>query len=162
VDEVYDFQAADASNLSADPWRKERRREMVGRSGDALARDPRWLGTGPPFGSVFRYTGTEGRYAVARARKRDEKQMSKRLVFCWPLLVLLIFMSSLRKAKVEPGTVAGRIGDLPGAVFPAGNVAIKSAATALKVRVQSKESGRSNSPPLKPGEYEISVGVAGF
>ena len=44
VDELYDLHAADAPNLSADPRHQELRKEMVGRLGDVLARDPRWLG----------------------------------------------------------------------------------------------------------------------
>src|SRR5262245_56021300 len=88
--------------------------------------------------------------------------MSKWLVLRWTPLVLLILMSGVLDAQVETGIVAGTITDPSGAVVPSGNVTIKSAATGLQVTVQSNEAGRFQSPPLKPGEYEMSIGVAGF
>jgi hypothetical protein len=44
LDELYDLRDEDATNLSTDPGHSERRQEMIGRLGDLLAHDPRWLG----------------------------------------------------------------------------------------------------------------------
>jgi len=65
-------------------------------------------------------------------------------------------------AQVETGIIAGTVTDPSGAVVPAANVTFKSASTGLLVTTQSNEAGRFQSPPLKPGEYELNVAMTGF
>jgi hypothetical protein len=65
-------------------------------------------------------------------------------------------------AQVETGTISGSISDPSGSVIPLATVTIKSGSTGLAVVLQSNEVGRFQSPPLKPGEYELSVAQPGF
>ncbi len=88
--------------------------------------------------------------------------MTKLSLLRWTVLLSIVLAGSMLLAQVETGTIAGAVSDQSGAVIPNANVAIKSASTGLQVTAQSNEAGRFQSPPLKPGEYEISVAVAGF
>ncbi|MFN7926226.1 MAG: TonB-dependent receptor [Bryobacteraceae bacterium] len=76
-------------------------------------------------------------------------------------LSAILFVGALG-AQVETGTIAGSISDPAGSMIPGASVAIKSEATGLSVTTQSNEIGRFQSPPLKPGEYEMSISKAGF
>src|SRR5437764_796522 len=64
--------------------------------------------------------------------------------------------------QVETGLIVGTVTDPSGAVVPSADITIKSASTELSARIASNEAGRFQSPPLKPGEYEISVKSPGF
>lgn len=44
IDELYDLNAVEARNLAGEPAHRDLRREMIGRLGSVLQRDPRWLG----------------------------------------------------------------------------------------------------------------------
>src|SRR5215467_779237 len=88
--------------------------------------------------------------------------MTKSSFSRWNVLLLSVLAAGVLLAQVETGIVAGTVTDPSGAVIPAANVTIKSAATGLQVTAQSNEAGRFQSPPLKPGEYELNVAVAGF
>jgi hypothetical protein len=85
-----------------------------------------------------------------------------RLFLRWIPLISLLLTGSVLLAQVETGIIAGNVSDPSSAVVPNANVTIKSASTGLLVTVQSNEAGRFQSPPLKPGAYEVSVAAAGF
>jgi hypothetical protein len=65
-------------------------------------------------------------------------------------------------AQVETGLISGTVTDPSGAVVPSPNIIIKSLSTELSARIASNEAGRFQSPPLKPGEYEVTVNAPGF
>ena len=80
----------------------------------------------------------------------------------WTALVVASLAIGFLHAQVETGIIAGTVTDPSGAVVPAANVTFKSASTGLLVTTQSNEAGRFQSPPLKPGEYELNVAMTGF
>src|SRR5438270_2717120 len=65
-------------------------------------------------------------------------------------------------SQIETGTIVGRVQDASGGAVPKAKIAIRSFATNLVVDTQSNEAGRYQSPPLKPGAYNVSVTVSGF
>src|SRR5579872_6709221 len=99
----------------------------------------------------------------ANVDNRGYYKMTKSLAL---RLTLLCFSAVLTvtpaNAQVETGLIDGTVTDASGAVVPNANVAIKSAATGLTVTVRTNEAGRFLSPPLKPGDYEVSVSLSGF
>jgi len=76
------------------------------------------------------------------------------------LFVMLIGVSLW--AQVETGTITGSIADPHNLAIPNAEVIIKSAATGLASVVRTNATGRFQSPPLKPGDYQVSVTVSGF
>ena len=77
------------------------------------------------------------------------------------VLAVLISVGSMQ-AQVETGLIDGTVTDPSGAVIPNASVVIKSASTGLSVTVTSNDAGRFQSPPLKPGEYALTIAVSGF
>ena len=65
-------------------------------------------------------------------------------------------------SQIETGTIVGSVQDASGGAVPKAKVAIRSFATNLVVDTESNEAGRYQSPPLKPGAYNISVTSSGF
>jgi hypothetical protein len=74
---------------------------------------------------------------------------------------LLITLAPLR-AQVDTGTIAGTVRDSSGSVVPKARVSVRSAATAVDVELDTNAAGLYVSPPLRAGEYTISVAAAGF
>lgn len=88
--------------------------------------------------------------------------MTKLFLLRWTVWFTLALTGSLLWAQVETGIITGAVSDPSGAVIPNANVSIKSASTGLTATMQTNEAGRFQSPPLKPGEYEVGVAVSGF
>lgn len=86
--------------------------------------------------------------------------MSRRLLVlvCTCLLAALSPLS----AQIETGTLLGTIEDPTGAVVPGASVNIRSLESGVMFPVSTNEAGRFQSPPLKPGLYEIGVTSPGF
>jgi len=80
----------------------------------------------------------------------------------WTFVCAVFLAAGVLTAQVETGTIDGSVSDPSGAVVPKASVSIQSAATGLSAAVESNEAGRFQSPPLKPGEYEVRVSVPGF
>jgi len=78
------------------------------------------------------------------------------------VLAAALITSSPGFAQIETGTIVGGVQDSSGGAIPKARIAIRSYSTNLVVEVESNEAGRYQSPPLKPGAYNVSVTVAGF
>ena len=76
------------------------------------------------------------------------------------LLALVLPLAIL--AQVETGLIVGAVTDPAGAVVPAAQVTVKSAATGIALTLETNDAGRFQSAPLKPGEYEVTVSATGF
>lgn len=81
----------------------------------------------------------------------------------WTLLFLaIVACATVLLGQVETGLIVGSVSDPSGAFIPSANILIKSAATGLSTKIVSNQAGRFQSPPLKPGDYEVTVTAAGF
>lgn len=85
-----------------------------------------------------------------------------RWFLCIPVLFLAVSGPAALWGQVETGLILGTVSDPSGAVVAGAKVSIKSAATSLLNTMETNEAGRFQSPPLKPGAYEVSVSGPGF
>ena len=85
----------------------------------------------------------------------------KRALISSTIVFALLTVPALR-AQVETGTITGSVTDPGGLVVPNAQVSIKSAATGRSNLLQTNETGRFQSPPRKPGDYQVSVTISGF
>src|SRR3982751_6220323 len=65
-------------------------------------------------------------------------------------------------AQLDTGTITGTVHDTSGAVVPNVTVTIRSAATDQTFEMKSNEQGIYVSPPLRPGEYTVTIAADGF
>src|SRR5882762_564346 len=88
--------------------------------------------------------------------------MTKLFLLSRAMLLFVMLSGFSLWAQVETGTITGSIADQHNLAIPDAAVTIKSAATGLASVVRTNETGRFQSPPLKPGDYQVSVTVSGF
>jgi hypothetical protein len=78
-------------------------------------------------------------------------------------LFLLFFIFVLTAAaQLDTGTITGTVHDTSAAIVPNASITVRSAATDQAFEMKSNEQGIYVSPPLRPGEYTITVGADGF
>ena len=65
-------------------------------------------------------------------------------------------------AQVDTGTIAGSVRDSQGAGLPAASVTFVETGTNSTTKTQTDGSGDFASPPLRPGNYKITVTAQGF
>ncbi|MCS7023161.1 MAG: TonB-dependent receptor [Bryobacteraceae bacterium] len=87
-----------------------------------------------------------------------------RLALAIAAVLLMTFgtFTPLARAQVETGVLTGTVTDPAGAVVVGAKVSMKNVATALSSVVETNETGRYVSGPLRPGEYEVTASAAGF
>jgi hypothetical protein len=76
----------------------------------------------------------------------------------------LIFSLSLltADAQVAGGTIQGSVTDASGAVIPGAKITVKNLATAIARDITSNGDGVYSAPSLSPGQYVMTVAMAGF
>ncbi len=79
----------------------------------------------------------------------------------WRLGILLTASLQIL-AQVDTGTIAGSIRDASAGVLPGARVAIENAGTRQLVELTANADGLYVSPPLRSGEYVITVAAQGF
>ena len=88
--------------------------------------------------------------------------MTKSFSIRLTLLLVLILSATALWAQVETGLLVGSVTDAGGGVIPKATINIKSESTGLSATLETNEVGRFQSPPLKPGPYDVSVAMKGF
>ncbi|MBI3684420.1 MAG: TonB-dependent receptor [Acidobacteria bacterium] len=78
------------------------------------------------------------------------------------VVTLLLLSLASGFAQVDTGVIAGTIHDASGAAVPNATVSIRSERTGLSQSIRTNELGRYVSPPLQPGDYQITAEAAGF
>src|SRR5579864_4859337 len=78
------------------------------------------------------------------------------------MLWAAVFCAAHIYAQETGVTISGSVFDATGAVVPGAAVGITEVRTGVKTATVSDESGHYNVPFLAPGEYQVSVGLAGF
>lgn len=78
------------------------------------------------------------------------------------VVALLALGTSPLAAQIETGMVVGTVQDRSGGLIPNADVTVRSLATGIEAKLVTNESGRYVAPPLKPGDYEITVTASGF
>jgi len=78
-------------------------------------------------------------------------------------LVLVVALTAIVAfAQVETARITGTITDSSGAVIPGAKITFTHVATNTSFTMESDAVGRYISPPLKLGEYQVTVEAAGF
>jgi len=77
--------------------------------------------------------------------------------FCAVLLLAVPFFG-----QTEFGAIVGTVADPSDAPIPRAPVTVRNAETGVSIGLSTDDSGSYTSPPLRPGNYEISVEVRGF
>ena len=77
-------------------------------------------------------------------------------------IVLGFFCASVLWAQIETGTIVGTVEDASGAVVPNAEVKVRSLATEIDIPLKTNDAGRYQAPPLKPGDYNVTVSQPGF
>lgn len=80
----------------------------------------------------------------------------------WFLGLFLFLTASALFAQVDTGTIAGTVRDRQGASVAAAKITFLDLATSETASTQSDSSGNYASPPLRPGDYKLSVEAQGF
>src|SRR5689334_12830938 len=83
----------------------------------------------------------------------------RKAIFTGAILCLAGFQV---RAQVGSGLIVGTMLDPSQAGVPGVQVSIESAATGLKFETVTNESGRYQSPPLRPDRYRITASKSGF
>ena len=65
-------------------------------------------------------------------------------------------------AQLDTGTITGTVHDSSGAAVPNAQVAVRNDATAQILELKVNEQGTYVSPPLRPGEYTVTITAEGF
>jgi hypothetical protein len=78
------------------------------------------------------------------------------------LAAMLCFTVFPALAQSDAGTITGSVRDASGGVIATAQVTITNESTRFERRVQSNESGFFVAPNLPPGQYTVSVEMAGF
>ncbi|MCO5353033.1 MAG: Plug and carboxypeptidase regulatory-like domain-containing protein [Bryobacteraceae bacterium] len=79
-----------------------------------------------------------------------------------PFMAILLFCAGAVYAQSDAGTITGVVRDASGGVIATAQVTITNEATRFERRVQTNESGFFVAPNLPPGQYSVSVELAGF
>ncbi len=78
------------------------------------------------------------------------------------LLLLLLVFGFVALAQVDSGTLTGIVRDSSGGLLPNARVVITNAATNQAIELETSNQGLYVSPPLRPGEYVVTVSAQGF
>ena len=78
------------------------------------------------------------------------------------LAAAVLLSTAASFAQTEFGAIVGTVTDPSSAAIPRAPVSIRETQTGSQVELSTDESGSYTSPPLRPGNYEITVEVAGF
>ena len=78
------------------------------------------------------------------------------------LAAMLCFTAFPALAQSDAGTITGSVRDASGGVIATAQVTITNESTRFERRVQTNESGFFVAPNLPPGQYTVSVEMAGF
>ena len=78
------------------------------------------------------------------------------------LLVLACSLCCMVRAQTELGTIAGTVTDPKGGAVPKASVVVSHVSTGRAYTTVTNDSGEFVVPNLVPGEYAVSVSVAGF
>jgi len=78
------------------------------------------------------------------------------------LLALLSAFPPVAWAQQETATITGEVRDASGAVVPKAQVTITNVETNFSVKGETNDQGFYKVPSLKPGNYTVTVQVAGF
>src|SRR5215831_20371512 len=81
---------------------------------------------------------------------------------CVPLVIVFAGLAPLMSAQQGRGTILGSVTDSSGAAVSAASVTIVNTATNTTNALQTNAEGLYSSPPLIPGNYQVSVEHAGF
>jgi hypothetical protein len=95
---------------------------------------------------------------IARWTRRD---VLARLVLVFAFAILLCF-SATAWAQTGQGIISGIVSDSSGASLPKATVAIRNTDTGVIINVTTNGTGYYEIRDLNPGNYEVSVTVAGF
>ena len=77
-------------------------------------------------------------------------------------LLLSLSLTTVRAQIVETGTITGVVHDNSGAVIASTQVTIRNAATGLANNTVTDSQGIYVSPPLPPGDYNVTFEAAGL
>jgi hypothetical protein len=77
-------------------------------------------------------------------------------------LILGILSVAPVAAQVDSGTITGAVRDSSGAAIPHAQVVVTNAGTSQAIEVATNNDGIYVSPPLRPGEYVVTVSAQGF
>lgn len=75
---------------------------------------------------------------------------------------LVVLLAATAAAQIDTATLAGTATDPTGAVVTGASVTLRSKTTGLVQRVDTNALGQYVSPPLRPGDYSVTVEKAGF
>src|SRR6266496_1972370 len=78
------------------------------------------------------------------------------------LVTAALASAAALSAQTEFGAIVGTVTDPSSAAIARASVSIRETQTGTQVALSTDESGSYTSPPLRPGNYEITVEVAGF
>jgi hypothetical protein len=87
------------------------------------------------------------------------------LLFMQRLVAVLVMLAASIAAHaqiVETGTITGVVKDKAGALVPKAHVKVKNAATGLTNATETDSDGIYVTPPLHPGDYDVTVEAPGF
>lgn len=87
--------------------------------------------------------------------------MGSKIALCCAMAALAM-TPVLLIGQIETGTVVGTVEDRTGAVIPGAAVVVKSLDSGIVTELVTNDAGRYQAPPLKPGQYEVSVTSKGF
>ena len=87
--------------------------------------------------------------------------MEKKVLRLRWLLLGLLLVPGVAWAQ-DTATLTGTVRDISGAVVPNADVSIKNTATGIVRAVKSNSAGEYVAAALAPGQYNITVSVAGF
>src|SRR5688572_2670499 len=65
-------------------------------------------------------------------------------------------------AQVDSGAITGIVRDSSGAILPGARVVVANSATNQTVELETNAQGIYVSPPLRPGDYVITLSAQGF
>ncbi|MBL8227989.1 MAG: TonB-dependent receptor [Bryobacterales bacterium] len=82
-----------------------------------------------------------------------------RVAFC---ILVMSFIPAWVSAQEFRGTILGRVSDPSGAVVAGASVAVRNVATNATLRATTNEAGNYQVPFLLPGNYAVTVEMAGF
>jgi hypothetical protein len=78
------------------------------------------------------------------------------------LLLVVVALSALAFGQATTGSVYGTVSDPSGAILADASVTVKNIQTGATRSTQTTDSGSYTFPVIEPGNYEVSVAIAGF
>jgi outer membrane receptor protein involved in Fe transport len=78
------------------------------------------------------------------------------------LVIIVPFVAHQASAQVEKGIITGLVKDGSGAVINNAQVVLQNAATGLATATSTNSDGLYLSPPLSPGDYDVTITAPGF